>query len=95
MAKMLERDLEQRVIRYAKGKGCLCYKFSSPSHRGVADRIIIAPGGAVGFLELKREGEEPTALQWKFLNEARKQGAFTGWADTLDKAKEFINALTL
>lgn len=92
---MLERQLEAKVIRYAKARGFLVYKFSSPSHRGVADRIFIAPGGAVGFLELKREGEEPTALQWKFINEVRKQGAFVGWADTFDKAKDFLHGLLL
>lgn len=92
---MLERDLEARVVRYAKSRKVLTYKFSSPSHRGVADRIFVAPGGVVGFLELKREGEKPTALQQKFLDEVKRQGGITGWADTFDKAKDFIHGLLL
>lgn len=92
---MLERDLEAKTIRLAKASGCLIYKFSSPSHRGVADRIIIAPNGQVGFLELKRLGERPTALQQKFLDDVTRQGAISGWADNLADVKTFIDALIL
>lgn len=92
---MLERDLEAKVVRYAKGRRCLAYKFSSPSHRGVPDRIIIAPSGHVGFLELKRPGERPTALQQKALNDLKAQGATADWADSFEAAKLFIDALIL
>lgn len=92
---MLERDLEAKVIRYAKSRGCLIYKFSSPSHRGVADRIVIAPQGVVGFLELKRPGETPTALQMKFINDVKRQNGIADWADSERSAQDFINALIL
>ena len=89
----LEKHLEAKVILYAKSRGCLIYKFSSPSHAGVCDRIIIAPFGQVGFLELKRQGERPTALQQKFLDDVVKQGGNAGWVDNLADAKLFINFL--
>ncbi len=92
---MLERDLEQKVIRYAKSVGCLIWKFSSPSHRGVCDRIVMAPNGVVGFLELKRRGESPTALQRKFLEDVDRQGGISGWADNIFDAKAFIDSLRL
>ena len=92
---MLERDIEAKVIRYAKSRGCLIYKFSSPSHRGVADRIIIAPNGVVGFLELKAPGQTPTALQLKFISDVKRQGAIVDWADSEWAAKAFIDALIL
>ena len=92
---MLEKDLEARVVRYAKSRQCLCYKFSSPAHRGVPDRLVIAPGGRVGFLELKRPGEQPTALQLSTLNQIRLKGATADWADSFEAAKLFIDALIL
>ena len=40
---MLEKDIEKAVCDYAKSKGVLTYKFSSPNHVGVPDRIFFAP----------------------------------------------------
>lgn len=101
--KIRERDVEEKVVRYAKSRGCLIYKFSSPSHRGVCDRIIIGPKGVL-FLELKRPGEKPTALQQKFLADVRIKVAsdplassFIGaeWADNVDTAKTLIDLYCL
>lgn len=89
--KTREKDLEAKVIRYAKAKGCLIYKFSSPSHRGVCDRIIVIPGGMVWFLELKRQGEKPTPLQKKFLADIQKQGGFSGWTDDFNFFKSALD----
>lgn len=88
-----ERDIEATVTRYAKSRNCLIYKFSSPSHRGVCDRIIIAPGGVVGFLELKAPNEEPTPLQAKFLQDVANKGGISSWADSVAKGKAFIDQL--
>ena len=59
---MTEAGIEQRVVKYCKDHKLLTYKFTSPAHRGVPDRIIIG-GGKVLFLELKQEGKKPTPLQ--------------------------------
>ena len=50
---MSEKSLEQYLVRQAAKHGHLCYKWVSPSQRGVPDRILIAPTGAVTFIELK------------------------------------------
>lgn len=88
-----ERDIEVKVVAYAKQKGCLVYKFSSPSHRGVCDRVIIAPGGAVLFLELKRPKEKPTKLQQKFLDDVAEQGGISRWADNVDDAQRHVDII--
>lgn len=88
--KIRERDVEQAVIRFAKSRNCLIYKFSSPSHRGVCDRIVMGPTGVVLFLELKAPGEKPTALQQKFINDIRQQGGNAEWADNIDLARTLI-----
>ena len=59
----LERDIERAVCAYARGLGFLAYKFVSPAHRSVPDRLMIAPGGAVFFIEFKRPKGKPTPDQ--------------------------------
>jgi hypothetical protein len=42
---MLEKDVEQALVRRVKALGGLCEKFVSPGRRSVPDRIITLPGG--------------------------------------------------
>lgn len=91
--KLRERDIEEAFVRYAKTRKCLIYKFSSPSHRGVCDRIVIAPSGLTGYFEVKRPGEEPTPLQQKFINDVKKQGAHSAWFDNVAEGKKCIDDL--
>jgi hypothetical protein len=46
------------------------YKFASPNHRGVADRIACMPDGSTWFVELKRpKGGRVSPLQQIFAGE--------------------------
>jgi hypothetical protein len=45
---MTEAGIERRVVKYCNDHKLLTYKFTSPAHRGVPDRIII--GGGFGQL---------------------------------------------
>lgn len=71
---MLEKDIERKVCDYAKSKGTLTYKFTSPNRAAVPDRIFIAPGGFVYFVEFKREGQKPTPAQVREHARLREQG---------------------
>lgn len=71
---MLEKQIEQRVCDYAKARGWLVYKFTSPNRAAVPDRLFIAPGGRVIFCEFKREGQKPTAPQAREHERLRAQG---------------------
>lgn len=62
---MLEKEIEKKVKEYAESKGFLVWKFTSPSNKGVPDRILISPTGFVGFIEFKRKGKKLTKLQYK------------------------------
>ncbi len=46
--------------------GGTAYKFTSPAHRGVADRIACLPDGSTWFVELKAPGGRPSPLQKLF-----------------------------
>ena len=69
-----ERDIESSLRRQVEKMGGKFMKFTSPGNDGVPDRIAILPGGRVWFVELKREGEKPTAVQKWQLEQLRKMG---------------------
>lgn len=71
----LEKDIEAKVVKHAKDLGCLVYKFTSPSRRSVPDRLFIAPGGKVFWMEMKRSGKKPTPAQEEEIRKIREKGA--------------------
>lgn len=60
---MLEKQIEEKVCKYAADKGMLVYKFTSPNRAAVPDRLFITPDGGFFFIEFKREGQKPTPPQ--------------------------------
>ena len=60
---MLERTVEQRLVEAVRKAGGLCPKFVSPGWDGVPDRIVLLPGGKLGFVELKAPGQKLRPLQ--------------------------------
>ena len=89
----LEKEIEKKICDYAKSKGCYVRKFVSPNNRSVPDRLIIAPGGAVGFLEIKRGGCKPTKAQEAEMELLTKIGANTGWCDNVHGGRQFVDNL--
>jgi hypothetical protein len=60
---MRERDVEKYLATAVKEAGWLSFKWSSPAHRGVPDRIIIATHGHVFFVEVKTDTGVLSRLQ--------------------------------
>ena len=79
---MKESTIESYLVRRCKELGVLCYKFVSPSHRGVPDRVLIFPKGLVTFIELKAPGKSPTVLQLAVLKQMEGNKAVIGWTDS-------------
>lgn len=71
---MLERQIEAYLVKRAKELGGIAYKFVSPAHRGVADRIVVLPGGGVVFVELKTETGALSPLQEQFAKDMTRLG---------------------
>ena len=90
---MLERDLERKLGVYAKKRGCLYYKFTSPARRSVPDRMVVGPQGEIVFIELKAPGKKPTPLQLRELKILREQGCAAEWCDNLDDGKALIDSV--
>jgi hypothetical protein len=85
-----EKKIEQAACRYAKSRGALVYKFSSPAHRGVPDRLFIK-NGRVLFLEFKAPGKKPTKLQQRELDLLQGQKVVAFYVDSLTGAVDAIN----
>lgn len=89
----LEKEIEKKICDYAKSKGCYVRKFVSPNNRSVPDRLIIAPGGAVLFLEIKREGCKPTKAQLAEMDLLAKVGARVTWCDNVADGRQYVDSL--
>lgn len=88
---MLEKKIEQVVCDYAKSKGWLVYKFTSPARAAVPDRLMIAPGGRVIFVEFKREGQKPTVPQAREHDRLRAQGVQVFVVDNVVDGKAVVD----
>lgn len=88
---MLEKDIEKKVCDYAKSKGILVYKFSSPGHAAVPDRLFVRPGGEVFFIEFKAPGKKPTSAQWREILRLGNQGVSVYIIDDVELGKEIMD----
>lgn len=87
---MRESELERKFGRLVREAGGKAYKFLSPGNDGVPDRLVVLPGGRVGFVELKRKGERPRKLQQHRIGELENMGCFTAVVDDLETAEDVI-----
>ncbi|EAZ2455540.1 VRR-NUC domain-containing protein [Salmonella enterica] len=63
MAYERENLIEKHLVAEVKKAGGVAYKFISPGHRSVPDRIVLLPGGRIVFVECKAPGKAPRADQ--------------------------------
>lgn len=87
-----EAQIEKSVCDYARERGCLVYKFSSPGRRGVPDRMFIAPGGTVFFIEFKAPGGKPSTLQRREINKLLDQGANAVWVGSIEAGEMVVSS---
>jgi hypothetical protein len=92
---MLEKQIEAKVCEYAKSKGVLAYKFTSPARAAVPDRMFIAPDGRVWFCEFKREGQKPTAAQDREHIKLRQQKVNVFVIDNVAEGKLMIDVMVM
>lgn len=91
--KILEKDIEKRLVRLLEANGCLAYKFVSPSCRGVPDRLFICPRGMVFFVELKTKRGKLSELQYHQLIKLDGQHQLVYVLYGLDEVEEFVREL--
>ena len=60
---MREKIIEQHLVKAVKSSGGIAPKLVSPGFDGMPDRLVLLPGGKIGFVEVKAPGKEPRLLQ--------------------------------
>ena len=90
---MLEKQIEAKVCEYAKQRGLLVYKFTSPARAAVPDRLFILPSGYMFFCEFKREGQKPTPAQQREHHRLGCQGVSVWVIDTVDDGKAMVDQM--
>jgi hypothetical protein len=68
---MRESTIEAYLIYTVAKLNGKTYKFQSPSHRGVSDRIVCLPNGETWFVELKTEKGRLSSLQEVFARDMK------------------------
>lgn len=71
---MTEKELELMLVKEVKRRGGRAFKFLSPGLNGVPDRLVLMPGGKIGFVEVKAPGKKMRPNQVKRKAELEKLG---------------------
>lgn len=87
---MRERTIEQALSREVCRVGGMCLKFTSPSTRGVPDRIVLMPGGRMTFVEVKAPGRRPTRVQRIMHDRLRALGFTVLVVDSMEGIREVV-----
>ena len=92
---MLEKQIEAAVCDYARAKGVLAYKFTSPARSAVPDRLFIAPDGRMWFCEFKRGGQKPTPAQDREHTRLRQQQVNVFVIDNVIEGKNMVDLMVM
>ena len=74
MSSLREREIEKILVEAVRKTGGICPKFISPGTDGMPDRIVLLPGGKIGFVEVKAPGKRPRPLQMRRHRQLRDLG---------------------
>ena len=90
---MLEKYIEQKLIKKVKDKGGLALKLVSPSLDGLPDRLLLLSKGKIAFVELKAPGKKLRPLQEKRKRQLEGLGFLVFVIDNVDKIDEIIEKI--
>ena len=90
---MKEKTIEKKLVIAAKDMGGIAPKFMSPGFDGMPDRIVLLPGGRIGFVEVKVPGKAPRPLQEARHRMLRLLGFKVYVLDTVDQIGGILDAI--
>jgi hypothetical protein len=85
-----ERDIEKYFAKSVESHGGVSFKWTSPSHRGVPDRIAIFPKGRVVFVEIKRANGKFSRLQEHVAKILKSLGCEYASVSSMEEVDEFF-----
>lgn len=90
---MREREIEKSLVWSVKRMGGICPKWVSPGLDGVPDRIVLFPGGRIGFVELKAPGKKMRPLQKKRKEKLESLGFLVFCIDEVEQIEEVLREI--
>lgn len=87
---MLECEIEKYLVSEVKKLGGTAYKFASPGHAGVPDRLCLLPNGTIFFVELKATGKTTRPLQEREILRIRAYGQRVYVVDSRKRTDEIL-----
>ena len=93
MNSLAEKEIEKALVRTAKKMGGLALTFVSPGWDGAPDRIVLFPGGRIGFVELKRPGGTMRPLQIRRKKQLESLGFKVFCVDGTEKIPEALDEI--
>ena len=91
---MREKEIEEKFRVAVKQAGGKAYKLTSPGNGGMPDRLVVMPGGRIGFVEVKASGKHPTPLQGKRIQELEGLGCRVLVLDHPENIQEAIAVIS-
>lgn len=80
---MLEKKIEQELVKHIKAKGGLCIKLNSSTMAGLPDRLVILKN-KIMFIELKAPKQKPRMLQTVIMDRLKRLGCDVRVIDNLE-----------
>lgn len=87
---MLEKEIETKIVKYAKSQNVLSFKMNSVTSKGLPDRMFIAKR-SIFFIEFKRLGAKPTKLQFYMISQLKHYNCKVYVIDDIEKGKRIID----
>jgi len=85
-----ERLVEAKLVNAASERGVWCVKLTVLGISGFPDRLCLAPGGRIAFIEVKRPGEVPRPLQVMIHKKLRALGFIVEVIDRREDCAPFF-----
>lgn len=89
---MLEREVDQHLVRRVRSKGGYARKIEYTSVNGCPDRLVLLNG--VHFVELKAPGKKPSAVQAREHARYAEHGIKVWVCDSKESVNAFIQEIT-
>lgn len=83
---MLEKKIEQELVKHIKSKSGLCIKLNSSTMVGLPDRLVILKNKII-FIELKAPKQKPRKLQISVMSRLENLGCDVRVIDNLEDIK--------
>lgn len=88
---MRESTIEKAVINGAKSKGWWCLKLYVLNHAGFPDRLCLASGQRIKFVEFKAPGKKARILQIYVIKKLKRLGFEVHVIDSIEEGKQLFS----